>query len=200
MPDDTGEIIRLLGEAEQGRKQALDEMMDLVYDDLRRVASSQLKNRFGDRAHAVSLQPTALVNEAYLRLIKQRNVYDSRGHFFAIATRTMMRVLLDYHRAGRREKRGGERVRVSLSGVVETVGDAPSAHIPAFVQAMERLDKLDPRTADVTKLRLVWGLTVPEIADSLQLSVSTVEREWRFARRWLAAELTQGDAGTPARE
>ena len=103
-----------------------------------------------------------------------------------------MRVLMDYHRSRQRGKRGGDRVRVSLSRVARTVGEKPSADIPAFVEALEKLETLDGRSADVTKLRLLWGLTLPEIADALHISQSTVEREWRFARRWLSTALTQG--------
>jgi len=135
------------------------------------------------------LQPAELVNEAYLRLVRQRKQYDNRGHFFAIASRVMLRVLLDRHRAKQREKREGEWVRVSLSGVQGQLDDGPSADIFSFVQALERLETLDPRSADVTKLRLLWGLTMPEIAEALNVSVSTVEREWRFAQRWFMAEL-----------
>jgi RNA polymerase sigma factor (TIGR02999 family) len=188
--DSVGEITRLLNEAQSGNRGALDEVMNLVYADLRKVARNQLHHRYGDQAHAVSLQPTALVNEAFLRLVKQRKKYDSRGHFFAIASRVMLRVLMDYHRSRQSDKRGGNQVRVSLSGAARAVGEEPSANIPAFVEAMKKLEKLDQRTADVTKLRLLWGLTVPEIAETLDLSVSTVEREWRFARRWLSAALT----------
>ena len=102
----------------------------------------------------------------------------------------MLRVLMDYDRARRRARRGGDQVRISLSGVARKVGEEPSTDIPAFVEALEKLEKLDERTTEVTKLRLLWGLTVPEVAEALGISVTTVEREWRFARRWLAAELT----------
>ena len=189
MAEGTGEITRLLGEAYEGRAEALDEVMSLVYADLQRVAKQQLHRRFGSRAGNITLEPTALVNEAFLKLIKQRNRYDSRGHFFAIATKVMLRVLMDYDRARRREKRGGDQYRVSLTGVAQRVGEDPSSEIPAFVEALERLETLSQRTADVTKLRLIWGLTVPETAEALGVSDTTVEREWRFARRWLAAAL-----------
>ena len=130
-----------------------------------------------------------MVNEAFLRLIRQRKTYDSRGHFFAIASRVMLRVLMDRHRAAQREKREGGLVRVSLATIGHGDGREESAAVPALVRAMEKLEALDARAADVTKLRFLWGLTVPEIAETLDVSASTVEREWRFARRWLAAEL-----------
>ena len=133
------------------------------------------------------MEPTELVSEVFLMLVKQRKRYDSRGHFFAIATRVMLRVLREQYRAKKRAKRGGDQLRVTLSSVH---GQAdPGVEIPAFEQALGRLETLSPRGAEVTKLHLLWGLTLPEIAEVLTLSVSTIEREWRFARRWLTSEL-----------
>jgi len=189
MEDRAGEITRLLEEAHEGRESALNEVMDLVYQELQRIAAGQMQRRYGQRAANLTMEPTALVNEAFLRLIKQRKRYDSRGQFFAIATKTMLRVLMDYDRQRRSAKRGGEQVRVSLSGVAGQIQQGEAASIGDFVHAVERLEGLDRRTADVFKLRVLWGLTVPEIAEATELSVRTVEREWRFGRRWLAAEL-----------
>jgi RNA polymerase sigma factor (TIGR02999 family) len=186
MSDGTGRITRLLAEAQSGRGEALDEVMTLVYADLRRIAQRRLRRQ----GQGVSLQPTELVHEGFLRLIKQRQKYDSRGHFFAIATRMMLRVLLDHHRDKRRVKRGGAQVRLSLGEVEETLPAAPGAEIPVFVEAVERLETLDARTAEIAKLRLLWGLTTREVADVLAVSPSTVERDWRFGRRWLSAELS----------
>jgi len=190
MSDSVRDITRLLNEAYDGRNGALDEVMAIVHADLERLAAKRLRQRYGSGMENLTLEPAALVNETFLKLIKQRKRYDSRGHFFAIATRLMLRVLVDHDRAKRRGKRGGDHLRVSLSGVARVMGEEPSAEIPAFVQALERLDKLSSRSAEVTTLRLVWGLTIPEIAESMNISVTTVEREWRFARRWLAAALT----------
>lgn len=186
------DITRLLNEAKEGRDGALDEVMELVYGRLRSVAERQSRRYAGGR-DAQSLEPTELVHEAFLKLIKQRNRYDSRGHFFAIATKVMLRILLDRHRARRRVKRGGDLVRVTLTGEIAADGHDPSMMIPLFVQSLEQLEALDARSAEVTKLRLLWGLTVPEIAEAMDLSVSTVEREWRFARRWLASRLEDGE-------
>ncbi len=193
-----GRITELLHQAYQGREGALDEVMEIVYDDLRRVAANHMRARYGGNLAGVTLQPTALVNEAFLRLVKQRKQYDSRGHFFAIATRVMLRVLMDYDRRRGAVKRGGDRLRVSLSGVARRVGQEPSAEIGAFVEALERLEKLDARTAEVVKLQMLWGLTVPETAEAMDVSVSTVEREWRFARRWLAAALGDDRPSAPS--
>ena len=193
MSEDAGRITRLLAEAHDGRQGALDEVMDLVYRDLRRIAASQLARRQRSGRAAVTLQPTELVDEGFLRLIKQRKRYDSRGHFFAIATRVMLRVLLDHHRQKKATRRGGDSVRIFLSQVEVETALRPDVAIQDFVGAMERLESLSARTADVTKLRLLWGLTSPEVAEALDVSLSTVEREWRFARRWLSSELRGPD-------
>ena len=190
--DNPGQITQLLAKAQDGAPEALDEVMRLVYDSLHRIAVARLaRERRRRPGAAVSLQPTELVSEAFLKLVKQRERYDSRGHFFAIATRVMLRVLMEQQRHKRRLKRGGEHVRVTLHDVP---GDGDlSVELLAFEEALDRLEKLSPRTAEVTKLRLLWGLTVPEMAETLELSVSTVEREWRFARRWLTSELVGED-------
>jgi RNA polymerase sigma-70 factor, ECF subfamily len=185
MSDGTGRITRLLAEAQRGRADALDEVMTLVYEDLRRIAERRLRRH----GQGISLQPTELVHEGFLRLVKQRQKYDSRGHFFAIATRVMLRVLLDHHRDKRRLKRGGRQVRISLSDVEGQLAERSEAEIPVFVEAVEKLETLDPRLAEITKLRLLWGLTTREVAEALDVSPSTVERDWRFGRRWLSAEL-----------
>jgi RNA polymerase sigma factor (TIGR02999 family) len=187
-PDTAPQITALLLEAQQGREGALDEVMELVYEELRGIAGRQLGQHRGLAANV--WQPTELAHEGFLRLIKQRRRYDNRGHFFAIASQVMLRVLMDQHRAQARVKRGGDQVRVSLSGVLEqSLGKEPSMVVPAFVEALEQLARMDSRCAEIVKLRLLWGLTAPEIAATLEVSLSTVEREWRFARPWLAAQL-----------
>jgi RNA polymerase sigma factor (TIGR02999 family) len=187
--DPADEVTRLLAEAHEGRPEALDEVMSLVYDDLRRIARKQLYREQGRGRAFISIQPTELVNESFLKLIKQRKRYDNRGHFFAIATRVMLRVLRDHCRAKRSQKRGGDQVRVSLGAAGGRAEAHPGVEVPALIEALERLETLSPRTAEVTKLRVLWGLTVVETAEALGLSESSVEREWRFARRWLGAEL-----------
>jgi RNA polymerase sigma factor (TIGR02999 family) len=193
MSDSTNEITRLLREAYGGREGALDEVMTLVYQDLLRIADGQMRRRYGQRSANLTMEPRALVSEAFMRLIKQRKKYDSRGHFFAIATRTMLRVLMDYDRKRKSEKRGADQVKVSLSGIPTRAGDPEAVGIAALVQAMERLQALDPRTAEVLQLRLLWGLSVPEVAKTMDLSVRTVEREWRFGRRWMTVQLGGSD-------
>lgn len=196
MDDSTHEITRLLEEAYDGRDAALDEVMELVYRDLVRIAEGQLHRRYGQRAAGLTMEPRALVSESFLRLIKQRKKYDSRGHFFAIATRVMLRVLMDYDRKRKTAKRGADQIKVSLSGIPDRVGDTAIVEITALVQTLERLQALDARTAEVVQLRLLWGLSTQEVADATGLSTRTVEREWRFGHRWIAIELGGSEAET----
>ena len=189
----TGEITLLLRQVEAGRDGALDDLMKLVYSDLERIALGHLSRRFGERAGVVTLEPAALVNESFLRLIKQRKAYDNRGHFFAIATKVMLRVLIDYQRQRLAARRGGShrRVAISLDGQAHPnpgPGRAQQIEIEALTQALERLEALDSRQAEVVKMRVVWGLEINEIADALGTSASTVKRDWRFARAWLMEE------------
>ena len=185
-----GDITLLLKEAECGREGALDELMELVYGDLERIALSHLSRKFGERANVVTLEPAALVNESFLRLIRQRKTYDNRGQFFAIATKVMLRVLTDYQRQRMTDRRGGRRKRVELfldarPGPADGPGRAAQIEIESLKKALERLEGLDSRQADVVKMRVVWGLEIDEIAEALGLSASTVKRDWRFARAWL---------------
>ncbi len=190
-----GDITVLLEEARAGRAGALDELMDRVYSDLERIALKHLSRRFGENARTVTLEPAALVNESFLRLIKQRKSYDNRGQFFAIATKLMLRVLVDYQRQQLAARRGGnlKRINLYLDGRPEpaaTTGPAHSIAVEPLTAALERLEALDPRQAEVVKMRVVWGMEVREIAAALDLSPSTVKRDWRFARAWLLDEIT----------
>ena len=193
MPDEIGTITRLLDEVHEGREGAMDGLIERVHDDLERIAARRLRARFGPDLAGVTLEPGALVNETYLRLIKQRNRYDNRGQFFAVATRLMLRVLMNHQRSRRQLRRGGGQVRVSLSGVADRVGEESSIALSEFVDVLDRLEALDSRAAEVVKLRLIWGLTVAETARAMDVSVATVEREWAFARKWIAVAL-KGEA------
>jgi RNA polymerase sigma-70 factor (ECF subfamily) len=183
------EISELLTAVGEGQEGAMETLMDRVYEDLVRVADRHLKARHGPDLAGTTLEPAALANETFLKLIKQRNRYDSRGHFFAIATRVMLRVLNDYYRERHAAKRGGGLERVTLSGLVDEQANSPGVEIPEVLDALEQLEKLDARTAEVTKLRLIWGLTIPEVSSATGISIATVAREWEFARRWLSSKL-----------
>ena len=183
------EITRLLGDIEAGNPASHGELMKLVYADLERIASSRMREWYGAHLAGVTLEPAALVNETFLKLIKQRGQFDNRGHFFAVATKLMMQVLTDHHRQRVAVKRGSG-IKISLGAVADTPASsndaAPTIDIPALTAALDELEALDARKAEVAKLRLVWGLRVDEIAQVIETSVPTVERDWRFARAWLA--------------
>ncbi|MBI1827325.1 MAG: sigma-70 family RNA polymerase sigma factor [Planctomycetes bacterium] len=189
-----GDVTKLLQAANTGDAHALSELMRAVNDDLRGVAERHMRRAFGPKMLGVTLQPTAVVNEAYLKLIKQRNKYDNRGHFFAIATKVLIRVLKDYQTRRRAAKRGGGWVRVSLDperarGKSETVNDVEAIDVDVFDAALEKLERLDARKAEVVKLRMLWGLSIEEAATTLNVGHATVDRDWQFARAWLGKEL-----------
>ncbi len=180
------DITRLLQDLQDGRGGAMDDLMKSVYDDLRRVAERHMTERFGRGLPGVTMEPSALVNESFLKIIKQRNAYDNRGQFFAIATRVMLRVLVDYQRTRAAAKRGGQHRRITLS---LATGEPDSLiEVETLVESLDRLDELDPRKADVVKMRVVWGLQMPEIARSLGVSLATAERDWAFSKAWLASD------------
>ncbi len=193
-----GDITLLLREMETGRKGALDRLMTAVYSDLTQRAEIHLRKQFGDRAEAITLEPAALVNESFMKLIRQRKAYDNRGQFFAIATRLMLRVLVDYRRKRNAAKRGGADTHITLVLDERQVAEGSRRRldlieVEELTDALEKLESLDPRKAEVVKMRVVWGLDIAAIADSLDVSRSTVERDWRFAKAWLAEEVDQMD-------
>ncbi|MFN8060482.1 MAG: sigma-70 family RNA polymerase sigma factor [Vicinamibacterales bacterium] len=186
-----GEVTRLLTELNAGNKDALSTLLPLVYDELRRVA-----NRFLSRERpGHTLQATALVHEAYLKLVGQREVrWQNRAHFFGVAAQAMRRILVDRARAHLAEKRGGAQRPISLDDAV-VVGEEPSAELMALDEALTRLAQIDPDQAKLVELRFFGGLTVEETAVVLGVSDSTVKREWRVARAWLHREIQSGRVG-----
>lgn len=186
----TGDVTRLLAQHYGGDDEALAQLMDLVYDDLHGLARAHLRRRFAGAVDQITMEPSGLVAESFLRLIRQRNAISNREQFFAIATRLMMRVLIDYARSRRTEKRGGGAHAVTLPLDVEDVAAERAAvvGIEQLAEALDALDALDPRKADVVRLRVVWNLEVDQIAAALDVSPSTVDRDWRFARAWLIRE------------
>ncbi len=185
-----GRITLLLREVDEGREGALDELMELVYAELERMARSYLRRHFGDRAEAISLEPAALVNESFLKLIRQRSTYDNSGHFFSIASRVMLRVLIDYRRQRAATKRGGGRAQITLALDEHQIAgrERPTAgvEVEQLADALEELESLDTRKADIVKMRVIWGLDLEQVGKALDLSVSTVSRDWRFAKAWLS--------------
>ncbi len=186
-----GDITRVLAELrEAGREQALDRLVPLVYAELRAMAAAHLRN---ERA-GHSLQATALVHEAYLRLAgDELPAWSNRAHFFHAAAEAMRRILIEHARSRGRAKRGGKRVQVSLAGL-DLAADHDPEEILALDDAICRLERQDPTAAEVVRLRFFAGLSVEETARALDLSERTVKREWAFARAWLYRVL--GDLGT----
>lgn len=188
------EITRLLGRASDGDEQAFAEVADWAYSELERLAAIRLRKRYGGQLAGVTLEPAAVVNETFLKLLGSPVGFENRRHFLAFASRVMLRVLIDYDRARSAEKRGGAAIRVTLSSVGK--GRAADAfEIAAVAQALHKLGELSPRKASVAELRLLWGFENAEIARTLEVSVPTVERDWRFARSWLRAELEESRGG-----
>lgn len=182
------EISRLLREWSDGNRAAFAELLPLVYGELHRQAARYLRHeRIGH-----TLQTTALIHEAYLRLIDQRDVrWQSRTHFFAIAAQMMRRVLIDYARAKHREKRGGDDVRMPLDAVNLLAGNEDSVDLIALDQALKRLAELDEQQARVVELRYFGGLSLEETAEVLHISRATTARDWDVAKAWLRRELTK---------
>jgi RNA polymerase sigma factor (TIGR02999 family) len=180
-------ITQLLIAWGDGSRDALDGLMPLVYDDLRRIAAGYMRHERQGQA----LQPTALVHEAYVRLIDQRQVkWRNRAHFFGIAASMMRRILVDQARLRRAAKRGGEWERVTLAGNDVAAGGPDEIDVLALHQAMERLATFDPQQERIVELRYFGGLTIAEAAEYIGISEATISREWTIAKAWLGAELS----------
>jgi RNA polymerase sigma factor (TIGR02999 family) len=186
----TRDITQLLVAWNQGDQAALEALSPLINQELHRLA----KRYMADERQGHLLQPTALVNEAWLRLIDWRNVeWRNRAHFLGLAAQIMRRILVDFARARQREKRGGEDLRVSLADVAD-VAQEKSAGLMALDDALQTLEQLDPRQARVIELRYFAGLSLEETAEALNVSVGTVRRDWSLARAWLFRELNQRES------
>jgi RNA polymerase sigma factor (TIGR02999 family) len=186
----TPPITRLLEDVAGGDKSALDRLVPLVYGELRRLADGYLRN---ERA-AHTLQPTALVHEAYLRLVGQdHKPYQSRGHFLAVAAHVMRQILIDHARSRGAEKRGGGQPGVSLDESIDAAMERPPALI-AVDDALQALEAMDARKAKLVEMRFFGGLTAEESADVVGLPVEKVRGELRVAQAWLQRELDRGAA------
>jgi RNA polymerase sigma-70 factor (ECF subfamily) len=172
----------------EGDQAALDQLVPLVHGELRRIARQHL----GRERTGHTLQPTALVNEAYLRLIDVKRVqWQSRQHFFAMAARVMRQVLVDSVRARRSAKRGGDAPMATLDSAMD-VAHVPDQDLVALDDALKALAALDPRKSQVVEMRYFGGLSVEETAEALRVSAGTVMRDWRLAKVWLLRELSRG--------
>ena len=178
-------ITQLLLKWSGGDSSAREELMPLVYDELRRLAAKYLRR---ERVNH-TLQPTALVNEAYLRLIDQQKVrWQNRAQFFGLAARLMRNILVDHARSHQAAKRGGQHYSVSLSRA-DRVSEKPEIDLVALHETLERLAANDQQKGRIVELRFFGGLTIEETAEVLEISHATVERDWKLARAWLRREL-----------
>jgi RNA polymerase sigma factor (TIGR02999 family) len=190
----SAEITLLLKAWGRGDSGALDRLTPLVYEQLHRMARGYMRSERPGH----SLQATALVNEAYLRLVDARNLdWTDRAHFFAVCARVMRRILVDAARSRAAAKRGGRAERADHSSAIQfdnlpAASTEMSAQICAVDEALNALARIDPRRAQVVELRFFGGLTVEETGQVLQVSPQTVMRDWKLARAWLARELSQG--------
>jgi RNA polymerase sigma factor (TIGR02999 family) len=196
------DVTALLRAWARGERAALDELLPLVYGELRRQAARCLRAQ--PAGH--TLQPTALVHEAYLRLVDRDGTgadWQDRCHFFAVAARVMRSVLVDHARARRTAKRGGGAHALTLDAAAAAAAaersSDPGVDVELLDEALTRLATLDPRQARVVELRYFAGLSIGEVAEALGVSHATVEREWKTARLWLRRELEAGGGGTDIR-
>jgi RNA polymerase sigma-70 factor, ECF subfamily len=191
-PGDVGEVTRLLVEMQAGNRAAEGRLLEVVYPELKRIAQRHLKT---ERA-GHTLQPTALVNEAYLQLVGQIATKDwqNRQHFYAVAAQLMRRILVDYARSRRAAKRDGGRVRVDLTDIL-VISEDRLDEVLALDEALARLAVVDGRKARVVEMRFFGGLTEHDIAGVLGIDPRTVKRDWQFARAWLYGEMNRPTLG-----
>ena len=173
----------------EGDQEALNKLIPLVYDELHKLASRYLRRERRDH----TLQTTAVVHEAYLKLVNQRDAnFENRLHFFAVAAQIMRRILVDYARRHHASKRGGDLYKLSLDEALVT-SEEKGADLLALDEALERLAAIDPRQSRVVELRVFAGLTLEETAQALNISPSTVRREWSMAKAWLHRQIKNND-------
>ena len=188
------DVTNLLADWSRGDRRAFEVLLPLVYAELRRIAARQLRHERDGH----TLQPTALVHEAYLRLVAQHTVdWQGRAHFYGVAAQVMRRILVDHARRQAATKRGNGAHRVPLEEAAE---EAASSQIPVLMldHALGRLEKLDPGLAQIIELRAFGGLTIEEAAHVLKVSPTTAKREWRTAKAWLTNELALGVSDSEA--
>lgn len=181
------DITRMLIDLTDGKKEVVNEIMPLVYHELRKLAGNYLRRERSDH----TLQPTALVHEAYMKLIDQKQVkWQNRAHFFGIAAQIMRRILLDYARKHRAEKRGGPGEDLPLEDEILIISNERSAKLLALDEALEKLAQMDQTKARIVELRYFGGLSVEETAEVLGVSQITVKRHWRMAKAWLYGQIS----------
>jgi RNA polymerase sigma factor (TIGR02999 family) len=189
MPDIRGDVTRLLGQLRAGDAGASDQLVPLIYEELRRIAGAQMRRERPGH----TLQATAVVHEAYMRLVGEQELeWQNRAHFFAIAAKTMRRILLDYARQRHAGKRGGEGAHKVDLEMELLVGDDRLDQVVTVDEILTRLNEMDPQQARIVELRFFAGLNVEETAEAMGLSATTVKREWRSAKAWIHSNLASG--------
>jgi len=182
------EVTRLLADWGKGDRSALDKLFPLIHSELRRIAQRQMSQERPGH----TLQATALVNEAYLKLAGQQEFdWQNRAHFFAVCAQVMRHILIDHARAHARDKRGGGAIQVSLNEAF-AVAEDQAAHFIALDEALRVLERLDPQKGKIVELRYFGGLSIEEAAEVLNISPRTVRREWQRAKAWLYRLMTEG--------
>jgi len=189
MPDlSPQEVTQLLADWGKGDRSALDKLFPLVHAELRRIAQRQMNQ---ERA-GHTLQATALVNEAYLKLVGQQELeWQNRAHFFAVCAQMMRHILIDHARAHARDKRGGGAIQVSLNDVA-VIPDEQASYFVALDEALRHLENLDPQKGRIVELRYFGGLSIEETVDLLNISPRTVRREWQRSKAWLYRMISEG--------
>ena len=189
MAQDSHEVTQLLIQWSNGDKAALDKLMPLIYGELRQLARHYMKSERSGH----TLQTTALVNEAYLRLINRKQVqWQNRAHFFAIAAQLMRSILVDHARSHAYAKRGGGARKIALDDAM-AVSQQRATEVVALDDALKRLAEIDPQQSRIVEMKFFGGLTIEETAEVLGLSPATIKREWRTAKAWLYHELSQNE-------
>jgi RNA polymerase sigma factor (TIGR02999 family) len=186
-PEPAADVTQLLVSWSLGNQAALDELMPLVYGELRRLAAAYLRRERPDH----TLQSTALVHEAFLKLVNQREVeWRNRAHFYGIAAQMIRRILVDYARSHHAEKRGSGAIKLALDEAL-AVPERKDMDLLGLNDALEQLAEMDPRQNRIVELRFFAGLSIEETAEVMQLSPATIKREWNSARAWLFRELSR---------
>lgn len=186
--DNSRDITQILREWSDGKREALDQLLPLVYNQLRRQAANYLRRERPDH----TLQTTALIHEAYIKLIDQKSVqWKNRAHFFAIAAQAMRRILVDYARTKHRNKRGGDAAKMSLEDATMIAVEEKSIDLMALDEALNKLAVMDELKSRIVELKYFSGLDVDETAEVLGVSRKTIERHWTMAKAWLHRELKQ---------
>ncbi len=187
-PQRTRDISRILKSWSDGDRQSRDELIASVYEELHKIASRYLRRERSDH----TLQPTALVHEAYLKIVDISHItWQDRAHFFAVASNVMRQILVDHARAREAEKRGGEFRRIALEDAISFSSDRTNVDLLALDEALEQLSTFDEQQSRIVELRFFGGLTIDETAEVLDISPATVKREWTLARSWLYRKINR---------